>query len=57
VWGTIALVGLSLFAFLVATVVTVGMVIWERRYMGFVILLCIAGVVAVTRRWQELPDK
>ena len=55
-WGMIALVGLSLLAFVIATVVTVGMVIWEWPYIGLFIL-SISGVVAVVWRRRALQDK
>jgi hypothetical protein len=52
----IALVGLSLLAFVIATVLTVAMVIWEWPYMGLFIL-SIPGVVAIAWRRRALLGK
>jgi hypothetical protein len=56
VWGTTALVGLSLLALLIAAAVTIGLAFWEWPYIGLVVVLCIAAVVAVIWRRRELPD-
>jgi hypothetical protein len=56
VWGMIALVGLSLLTFVIATVVAAAMVICEWPSIGL-FLLTIPGAVTVVWLRRALPDK
>ena len=56
VWGMIALVGLSLLAFVIVTAVTASMVVWEWPSIGLFIL-AIPGVAALVSGRRALRDK
>ena len=48
-WGIIARIGLSLLVLVIAMLVT-GTVICAWPYVGSLLVLCMAGVVAIARR-------